>query len=140
MRLRKGCVIVTAVLAIAGLIVGWWVVSDRSEHAATAAPTRIEDVTPDRNEMSMAELLDLAVDAHANMVATVDDYTARFVKQEQDLQGRLSETTEMLMKIQTAHRGGEPGSPMRVYLKFLSPQSVSGRDLPCHAQCGHQDP
>jgi len=57
------------------------------------------------------------------------DYTARFVKQEVDTNGVLGGETELEMKVRTRLRGDDPPAPMRVYLKFLSPESIKGREV-----------
>ncbi len=125
----KGWLVVACPIALAVGSVIWWAVPDRSEHTASARPTRYENASAAPRQITMDQLLQLADDAHTNMIATVDDYTARFVKQEQDLNGKLGDTTEMSMKVQTAHQGGESGTPMRVYLKFLAPDRVAGREV-----------
>ncbi len=126
----KSLLLAAAVSAVAVFLLIRWLGADSEDRSVTASvPMRVDEVAPDRTEISMAELLELAKDAHAHVVATLDDYTARFVKQETDRRGNLGATTEMAMKVQTTHRGGEFGTPMRVYLKFLAPDEVAGREV-----------
>lgn len=126
----KSLLLAAAVSAVAVFLLIRWRGSESEDRSATAAgPMSVDGGTSDRTEISMAELLELAADAHSHVVASVDDYTARFVKQETDRRGKLGAKTEMAMKVQTAHRGGEVGTPMRVYLKFLSPDDVAGREV-----------
>lgn len=77
----------------------------------------------------MADVLEMARRARAAMAENLDDYTARFVKQEVDHRGVLGEQTEMLIKEQTRLRGDREDAPLRVYLKFLAPQSLHGREV-----------
>lgn len=71
----------------------------------------------------------MARDARQYMAETLDDYTARFVKQEVDTNGVLGEVTELEVKVQTTLRGDGDEAPMRVYLKFVSPEAVAGREV-----------
>ncbi|EMI52788.1 DUF1571 domain-containing protein [Rhodopirellula sallentina] len=80
-------------------------------------------------EVSMDEMLDLAEDALEATVANVDDYTARMIKQEQDRSGVLQPASECFMKVATRHPGGKPGSPLKVYMRFDSPDDVRGREV-----------
>lgn len=93
-----------------------------------AAPTELTLPLDGEAKASLQDVLDLAAQARQSMIDNVDDYTAKFVKQERDSSGVLSEETIMFMKIQTRHRGGELGTPMRVYLKWLAPDSLVGRE------------
>jgi len=101
----------------------------RVEAIATAPAATGE--TPDGQtvEVPMAEMIQLAENALAATIAGVDDYTTRMIKQEQDRSGVLQPASESFMKIATRHPGGKPGSPMRVYLRFDSPNEVRGREV-----------
>jgi hypothetical protein len=96
-----------------------------------AAPARSspDDREPSTRELTMADVLEMARRARAAMAENLDDYTARFVKQEVDHRGVLGEQTEMLIKEQTRLRGDREDAPLRVYLKFLAPQSLHGREV-----------
>jgi hypothetical protein len=79
---------------------------------------------------SMDEVLQLAEDALLNMRQNLNDYTAVMTKQE-TVGGVLTEPTRMAMKVMCTHRGGklDESEPMRVYLRFLEPQSQAGREV-----------
>lgn len=93
-----------------------------------AAPTVLASPDGDAPEATLEDVLDLAAQARQAMIENVDDYTAKFIKQETDSSGALSAETVMLVKIQTRHQGGELGTPMRVYLKWLAPEDLVGRE------------
>lgn len=109
--------------------VAWNAASDRAKPASQQPQMEPTGPSDGSRQISMADLLDLAADAYQHAVATVDDYSTRFVQQERDDRGRLGDPTEMAMKVQTKHRGGTLGSPMRVYLRFSSPEAVAGREV-----------
>ena len=122
-RLIAGC---TILVVIAGVLI--WLSSRRTGlNAANAAPTRVEDSA--ENEVTMSDVLEMAVAARQHMAEHLDDYTARFVKQEVDTKGVLGEESELLIKVQTRLRGDTEQAPMRVYLKFQSPDSAKGREV-----------
>lgn len=118
--------------ALASALIGsvaWNASGDREKPSPPEPQMEPTGPSDGSRRISMAQLLDLAADAYGHAVATVDDYSARFVQQERDDRGRLGDPTEMTMKVQTKHRGGTLGSPMRVYLKFSSPEAVAGREV-----------
>ncbi|TWU18971.1 DUF1571 domain-containing protein [Allorhodopirellula heiligendammensis] len=80
-------------------------------------------------EVSMAEMLQLANTALAETNAHLDDYTARLIKQEQDRSGVLQPASEISLKVVTRHAGGTPGGPLKVYLRFESPSNIRGREV-----------
>lgn len=94
-----------------------------------AAPAVLADYTADTGELTMADVLEMAVAARRSMAENLDDYTARFVQQEVDASGSLGEPTEMRIKVQTRLRGDDQQAPMRVYMKFIAPESVRGRQV-----------
>jgi hypothetical protein len=79
--------------------------------------------------MTMSEVLLLARESLDLMVSRVNDYTARFVKQELDTSGNLGEESELFMKMMPRHRHGAVDAPMRVYLRFDRPDSLKGREV-----------
>jgi len=94
---------------------------------ANAAPT-ITD--PESNEkLTMSDVLDMAQAARDHLSTTLNDYTARFVKQELDSNGVLGPESEILMKVQTRLRNESNDAPMRVYMAFNTPQNVKGREV-----------
>ena len=78
---------------------------------------------------SITEVIELAEAALASMQDQLPDYTARFVKQERDESGSLSEKSEMRVKIQTRLRNESDDAPMRIYLKFIAPEATAGREV-----------
>ncbi|GAA5509233.1 DUF1571 domain-containing protein [Novipirellula caenicola] len=85
--------------------------------------------TPKTRPSSLEEVLQIATRARAEMARSLHSYTARFVKQEVDHSGLLGEQTEMLLKVQTRFRNGDESAGKRVYLRFLAPESVKGREV-----------
>ncbi|MGV3484293.1 MAG: DUF1571 domain-containing protein [Planctomycetaceae bacterium] len=81
-------------------------------------------------ESSMEEVLELAQRSLANMQRTLEDYTARLVKQE-TIDGVLSEPNEMAIKVQCSRPDGklDDTAPQRVYLRFNQPSDVAGRKV-----------
>ncbi len=79
---------------------------------------------------SIAEVLRIAEDSLKRLRQDVDDYTATLIKQE-SINSVVGETNEMLVKVQCKHRGGatDESQPMRVYLRFIQPASVAGREV-----------
>ncbi|MDM4013811.1 DUF1571 domain-containing protein [Roseiconus lacunae] len=86
------------------------------------------DGSPTRKS-SMREVLELAESALRQMEGTLNDYTATFVKQQRNEAGELSERNEMEVKIQTRLRNETNDAPMRIYLKFIAPESTAGREV-----------
>ena len=78
---------------------------------------------------SISEVLDLASRSRSAMATSLHDYTARFVQQEQDPSGKLGEVYEYQIKIQTRMRNESLDAPMRIYLKFVRPDSLTGREV-----------
>ncbi len=79
---------------------------------------------------SIAEVLKIAEDSLNRLRQDVDDYTATLIKQEL-IGSVVGEPNEMLVKVQCKHRGGtfDETQPMRVYLRFIQPASVAGREV-----------
>ncbi len=122
-RLIAGC---TILVVVAGVLI--WLSNRRTGlNAANAAPTRVDDSA--KNEVTMSDVLEMAIAARRHMAEHLDDYTARFVKQEVDTKGVLGEESELLIKVQTRLRGDTEQAPLRVYLKFQSPDSAKGREV-----------
>ena len=80
--------------------------------------------------LTMAEVLQIAEEALERFRANVDDYTATLVKQE-SVRGSLGEAQRIALKLQCPHRRDAPGEtfPLRVYLRFESPNKVAGREV-----------
>ncbi|MCO8125314.1 DUF1571 domain-containing protein [Stieleria sp. TO1_6] len=97
--------------------------------ATTANDSESDSQTPRTRPSSIAEVLDLASAALKSSESSLNDYTARFAKQERDASGNLTEKTEMNIKIQTRTRNESNDAPMRIYLNFSAPQSTAGREV-----------
>ncbi len=129
MKSKKGFIITAVVVAFGtASLVGYKMIAGGPAATTDAKPVEVEpDDTADK--MTMAKVLDMARAAREHMATSLDDYTARFVKQEVDASGKLAEESEMVMKVQTRLRNESDDAPMRVYLKFNSPESVAGREV-----------
>ncbi len=99
--------------------------------AVDATPTMIQSATekPEDRPVTMADVLEIAKQGRQQMAENLDDYVCRFVKQARDTKGVLFEQTEALMKVQTRLRGDTEQAPLRVYMKFLAPDSKRGREV-----------
>ena len=98
-----------------------------SNEFVNTTPTATEK-TPNA-VVTMSDVLDMAKSARLHLSTTLNDYTARFVKQEQDASGTLAPESEILMKVQTRCRNEKNDAPMRVYLAFNKPQNLKGREV-----------
>ena len=126
---RKRFVTICSALAVVAILAFWQSNRRGVSEVANASPTHVESQDVDTNRLSMSELLDMAKAAREHLAVSLDDYTARFVKQERDDNGVLGEETEIMIKVQTRLRGTTERAPMRVYLQFQSPDSVKGREV-----------
>lgn len=123
---------ILVLLAVCLVSLVWYFNRSDSEAANTAlaTPTNIDESSESiQQQLTMSEVLDLAIEVRKNMSVSLDDYQARFVKQEVDKNGTLSGVTEMRMKVQTRVRGDREDAPMRVYLRFEAPDAVKGREV-----------
>ncbi|QDT07615.1 hypothetical protein K227x_60430 [Rubripirellula lacrimiformis] len=122
------------------LFIAWqaWVVVARSDASSSdrgprsdlaSAPDSDPPTDDDPDQADISDVLSMANDALANMQANLDDYTARFVKQERDPSGNLGDPTEIALRVQTRFRGPDRKSPRRAYLRFQSPAAVDGREV-----------
>lgn len=109
----------------------WWRDVD-AEPSAVPTPvveTQDREVEAAASPQSLEELLELAREGLENLQNNVDDYSARLIKQER-VKGELQSRQEMLVKIQTRRiEDGQLVRPMRVYLRFTSPEKVAGREV-----------
>lgn len=112
-----------------------WITFSQRQTGVSLAPADFEpmaEVASDESlvrESSIEEVLELAETALATMSTTLDDYTARFVKQDLDSGGNLSAFSEIQLKVQTRMRNEADDAPKRVYLRFTKPESVDGREV-----------
>ena len=115
----------------------WFINRNRPDVRQDVAPTRTTQTVQDPNAetvaqtrpSSIAEVIELAREALASMEDSLNDYTAQFTKQERDNAGNLTEKTKMEVKIQSRLRNAENDAPMRIYLKFLAPETTAGREV-----------
>ena len=129
--LAKKLIIVVCLFALLAVGGNWAMryVRWSDAEAVDADPTLIESEIVEEKPMTMADVLDLAINARQHMSEHLDDYTARFVKQDRGINGVLNEQEEMLMKVQTRLRGDTEEAPLRVYMKFTEPESKRGREV-----------
>ena len=80
-------------------------------------------------EVSVEDVIERAIAGLKRMETTLDQYTARFERQELDSRGVLGELNVYRMKVQTRFQGEDNESPRRVYLDYLAPESLKGREL-----------
>lgn len=92
-------------------------------------PQKTEPANDKPAGLVMADVLDMAMAARAHMAEKLDDYTAKFVKQERGDDGVLGEESVIQMKVQTRLRGDTEDAPMRVYLDFQAPAAMKGREV-----------
>ncbi len=84
---------------------------------------------PDDGDEALGRALDMAEDALENSRKNIDDYTAVLVKREL-IGGVLGQHEYMLLKMRNRKvRDGELTQPFSVYLSFLKPANVKGREV-----------
>ena len=97
---------------------------------ATAIPADGDlDPTDSVDNAELNDLLDRSAAAVAAMQTSLDDYTATFIKQERDDDGVLSPLSRIDLKVQTRLRNDAKNAPKRVYLRFVAPENVAGREV-----------
>jgi len=100
-------------------------------YRVTKQESRARDtaLAPARKSHPLDAALKMARAALAKSQANVNDYTAIFVKRER-ISGKLGEEQYMLTKIRNEKRNGDQiEQPFSVYLKFLRPGSIKGREV-----------
>ena len=132
MPVRRKPVIVALIAGIVVLGIAsrfWFSGSTGTGEVVVPAEAGEPDPSAGETRLTMGDVLDRAQAAREHMAATLEDYTARLVKQEPDKDGNLGEVSEMFLKVQTRLRNATDDAPMRVYLKFNSPESKAGREV-----------
>ncbi|TWU57578.1 DUF1571 domain-containing protein [Rubripirellula reticaptiva] len=121
-------------LIVAGVVV--WRFTQTSTAGSSTGPLTVyvrsdapESDNPAVQSPGIDDVLKMASDALLAMETNLDDYTARFVKQERDASGVLGEPAEISIRAQTRFGGDENQSPRRIYLRFESPASLQGREV-----------
>lgn len=135
----KRVLAVIAVVVLGGII--WRATRSTSTQPAIAGPSSDRETVAQSSDgqsrmdqaaersLTMADVLAMAEAALENMRSDLPDYSARFVKQEQDANGVLGEPTEIQLKVQTRFRDGADDAPRRAYLRFTKPSSLNGREV-----------
>jgi hypothetical protein len=98
-------------------------------HAVFRLPT--PELTPDapRTEHPVLPVLRMAVEGYRQLRSNVQDYTCLMVRRER-VDGRLGPHEFIFAKVrQRKVRDGQVVVPFGVYLKFLKPASVAGREV-----------
>ncbi|MEZ6090719.1 MAG: DUF1571 domain-containing protein [Pirellulaceae bacterium] len=101
--------------------------------ATSTAESTVEPVTPPDGdgtirESTLAEALSIARTGLAHLRENLVDYRSRVIKRER-VDGKLLDEQELELKVLCRRREqGKIVQPMRVYLKFLSPESIAGRE------------
>jgi hypothetical protein len=118
-----------AAAVVAGAIFGWWW-RTRVPQPPVAIPSGGEVVEPadDEDAHPLDPALDLARDGLQQIQAEIRDYTATLTKRER-IGAKLVEQ-KMFIKVRQRDRENDQlNVPMSVYLKFLEPPSVAGREV-----------
>ena len=119
-----------AICFVVGMVGGYYYYQSLKQLPKDVVNTPPTNTEQARNtEMTMSNVLDMAKSAKEHLSTTLDDYTARFVKQELDSNGVLGPESEIQMKVQTRCRNENNDAPMRVYLAFNAPQNLKGREV-----------
>ena len=101
---------------------------------AIKVPSKLVAATPELKTVSPAPVhpLDAAIkmaeDGLVRMRANISDYTAILVKRER-LNGTLSSPSYMRVKIRCPRDTPQGHTPFSVYMKFLKPRNVAGREV-----------
>ena len=110
---------------------------------ARVADARSATVVPDKAKTELVPNLDPAADPNAhpldraiqiahdglsNMRATINDYTAVLVKRER-VGNKLSEPIFMKIKVRNPRQVASQNVPFSIYMKFVKPRSVVGREV-----------
>lgn len=119
-----------AICFVVGMVGGYYYYQslERTPNEVVDAAPTATDKTSDAN-VTMSVVLDMAESAKTHLSTTLNDYTARFVKQELDASGKMAPESEIQIKVQTRCRNENNDAPMRVYLAFNSPQNLKGREV-----------
>ncbi len=119
-----------AVCFVVGMVGGYYyyqTLERSSNEVVNSTPTATEKIS--NAAITMSDVLDMAKSARTHLSTTLNDYTARFVKQEQDASGTMTPESEIQLKVQTRCRNETNDAPMRVYLAFNAPQNLKGREV-----------
>ncbi len=124
-----------AICFVVGMVGGYYYyqsLEQSSKEIFNATPKATETTATETTEhtaVTISDVLDMAQSARKHLSTTLNDYTARFVKQEVDVNGKLTPESEIQLKVQTRCRNKNNDAPMRVYLAFNAPQNLKGREV-----------
>ena len=117
------CVVALVILAVATLAHGQNGAVQQSESAE-----KLSDAGEARTER-LRELIDRAKEGLVRIKAEIRDYECYLTKQER-VEGKLREPQTLAVKIRHEVRDGDQVvKPFSVYLKFVSPEKVAGREV-----------
>ena len=124
-----------AAVAIA-VATGLWLFDIREKNNAPPpvapnqpAPPPAKLPTDTDSSITIGDLLAQADRSMAAMRENLSDYTATLVKQQRGDDGNLEPQSRIEMKVQTRLRNDNNDAPKRVYLRFLAPENVAGREV-----------
>ena len=88
-----------------------------------------DDAPPDSTDHPLDSCLEVARRGLAHIRKNYDDYTASLIKRER-INGELGNEEYLFIKIRHEQREGDQVvHPLSVYLKFLAPSSIAGREV-----------
>ena len=118
---------------LCAVVAGGWVLRNTTRtdaDAIDANPIIVGEAEgPSEKPMTMADVMEIAKQGRYQMSLDLDDYVCTFVKQDRDPKGILNPQSEALLKVQTKLRGDTEDAPLRIYMKFLAPDSKKGREV-----------
>ena len=91
-----------------------------------AADTTATDIGP--ADHPVTSILQREIENHTRVCAEIDDYTCVIVKRER-VRGRLQNFEYLFAKVRHHRENGQRVVPFSVYLKFLGPNKVKGREV-----------
>ncbi len=117
--------------ALSGLCSRGWAESPKSDGARTVYRLPTPELKPEapRGEHPVIPVLRMAVEGYRQLRSNVQDYTCVMVRRER-VEGRLGPHEFIYAKVrQRKVVDGQVVVPFSVYLKFLKPASVAGREV-----------
>ena len=110
------------------LVVGGQVVAQERPEKTVSFTTPIADPELDRSQHPLFPVLELAEEAHESITNNIQDYTCTIVRRER-IAGKLTDHQFIEAKVRHELRKGEEVlTPFSVYLSFVKPKSVEGRE------------
>lgn len=115
-----------AVGELSELVIGNRADSDSPRRNGSITAPLSEPLDPDVHPLVPA--LEVARAGLAYLQENVADYEATFIKQER-MGKRLGTEEQALVRIRQARQDGSTTVPFSVYMRFLAPQSIAGREV-----------